>query len=62
MKSTLEVAYVVIICLALTIATGCATKQIRHSGFIKNYPEFKAGPTGGADFVYIKEGVDFKNV
>ncbi len=52
--------YIVIICLALTIAIGCTTKQVRHSGFLKNYPEFKAGPTGGADFVYMKEGADFK--
>ncbi len=52
--------YIVIICFALTVATGCATKQVKHSGFLKNYPEFEAGPKGGADFVYMKEGVDFK--
>ncbi len=52
--------YIVIICFALTVATGCATKQVKHSGFLENYPEFKLGPKGGADFVYMKEGVDFK--
>ncbi len=51
--------YIVIICFALTVAIGCTTKQVRRSGFLENYPEFKSGPTGGADFVYMKEGVDF---
>ena len=60
MKSSLEIFYVVIICFALTAAAGCATKQVKHSGFLKNYPEFKSGPKGGADFIYLKEGVDFK--
>jgi hypothetical protein len=52
--------YIVIICFALTVAIGCATKQVRHSGFLENYPEFKSGPKGGADLVYLKEGVDFR--
>ncbi len=60
MKSSLEIFYVVIICFALMIAAGCTAKQVKHSGFLENYPEFKSGPTGGADFVYMKEGVDFK--
>jgi hypothetical protein len=60
-KSSLKIVYIVIIlCFALTVATGCATKQVKHSGFLENYPEFKPGPKGGADFVYMKEGVDFK--
>ncbi len=60
MKSSSKIVYIVIICFALTVATGCATKQVKYSGFLKNYPEFKSGPKGGADFVYMKEGVDFK--
>ena len=59
MKSSSKIVFIVIICFALTVATGCATKQVRHSGFLENYPEFKTGPQGGADFVYMKEGVDF---
>lgn len=61
MKSSSKIVYIVIIiCFALTVATGCATKPVKHSGFLINYPEFKSGPKGGADFVYMKEGVDFK--
>ncbi len=60
MKSSSKIVYIVIICFALAVATGCATKQVRHSGFLENYPEFKPGPKGGADFIYMKEGVDFK--
>ena len=59
MKSSSKIVYIVIICFALTIATGCATKPVKHSGFLKNYPEFKSGSKGGADSVYMKEGVDF---
>ncbi len=60
MKSSSKIVYIVIICFALTVATGCTTKQVKHSGFLENYPEFESGPKGGADFVYMKEGVDFK--
>ena len=60
MKFPSNIVYIAIICFALTVATGCATKQVKHSGFLKNYPEFTSGPKGGADFVYMKEGVDFK--
>ncbi len=60
MKSSSKIVYIIIICFALTIATGCATKPVKHSGFLENYPEFQPGPNGGADSVYMKEGVDFK--
>lgn len=59
MKFSLNIVYIVIICFAFMVAAGCASKQVRHSGFLENYPEFKPGPKGGADFVYMKEGVDF---
>ncbi len=60
MKYLPKIVYIVIICFAFTVAIGCATKQVKYSGFLKNYPEFKSGPTGGADFVYMKDGIDFK--
>lgn len=60
MKPSLKIFAVLMVCFALTIAAGCTTKQVRYSGFLENYPEFKTGPIGGADFIYIKEGVDFK--
>ncbi|MHC4268480.1 MAG: DUF3313 domain-containing protein [Planctomycetota bacterium] len=60
MKSSLKIFAVVTICFALTIAAGCTAKQVRYSGFLENYPEFTTGPRGSADFIYIKEGVDFK--
>ncbi len=59
MKFSSKIVYIVIVCFALSVATGCATKQVKHSGFLENYPEFKAGQKGGADFVYMKDGVDF---
>ena len=59
MKYSSKIVYIIIICFALSVATGCTTKQVKHSGFLKNYPEFKSGPKGGADFVYLKDGVDF---
>ncbi len=59
MKYLLKIVYIVIICFTLAISTGCTTKQIKHSGFLENYPEFQPGSKGGADSVYMKEGVDF---
>ncbi len=59
MKYLLKAASVVIICFTIAILTGCTTKQIKRSGFLDNYPEFQPGPKGGADSVYMKEGVDF---
>ena len=48
--------------LILIITAGCATQQhqIKYSGFLENYPTFQPGPEGGVDFVYLKEGVNFK--
>jgi hypothetical protein len=59
MKLSLKIISTLILCFASTLLTGCATKQVRYSGFLEDYPEFKTGPIGGADFVYIKEGIDF---
>jgi hypothetical protein len=44
---------------ALSMNMGCAAK-VKHSGFLKDYPEFEQGPAGGVDLIYLKEGVDFK--
>ncbi|MCK5511986.1 MAG: DUF3313 family protein [Thermodesulfovibrionia bacterium] len=59
MNTTLKIIFVLIFGFALTMATGCAKQQIKYSGFLENYPDFKTGPEGGADWVYLKEGVDF---
>lgn len=50
----------IILGLALTALTGCATKQVEYTGFLGDYPAFKPGPKDGADLVYIKEGADFR--
>ncbi len=60
MKPSLKIVTAVIVCFALATAVGCTTVQIRFSGFLEDYPDFKTGPIGGADFIYVKEGVDFK--
>jgi hypothetical protein len=46
---------------ALVLSTGCAGtgKEIKQSGFLGDYPDFQPGPKGGADWVYLKKGVDF---
>jgi hypothetical protein len=53
--------FVLIICFSLTFSAGCAGtgKEIKQSGFLGDYPQFQPGPKGGADWVYLKEGVDF---
>ena len=60
MKYPLKIIFVAIICSTFAISTGCTTKQVKRSGFLENYPEFQPGPKGGADFVYLKDGVDFR--
>jgi hypothetical protein len=58
-KTLNRIFFVVMMGLLLTMTSGCGSKM-KHSGFLKDYPDFKPGPMGGADFVYFKEGVDFK--
>jgi hypothetical protein len=60
MNKARRIVFMVMVGIALTTATGCAKKGHPTTGFIKDYPEFKEGPYGGADWVYIKEEVDFK--
>jgi hypothetical protein len=49
-----------IACLAITIFSGCVKKEVPQPVFLTDPPDFKPGLKGGADWVYIKEGVDFK--
>ncbi|MBI5057165.1 MAG: DUF3313 domain-containing protein [Nitrospirae bacterium] len=58
MKAGKRILFVIIGSI-LIIASGCAQKQVKYSGFLENYPTFQPGPKGGVDFVYLKEGVDF---
>ena len=59
MKTAIRIILVVMIGCTLTMNTGCASK-VKTSGFLQDYPEFEKGPSGGADQVYFKKGVDFK--
>ena len=51
---------VVLISFSLITTIGCRSK-VKQSGFLTDYPQFEKGPSGGADLVYFKEGVDFKS-
>ena len=51
---------VVLMSFSLIITIGCRSK-VKQSGFLTDYPQFEKGPSGGADLVYFKEGVDFKS-
>ena len=51
---------VVLMSFSLITTIGCRSK-VKQSGFLTDYPQFKKGPSGGADLVYFKEGVDFKS-
>jgi hypothetical protein len=50
-----RIIHVMIVSTALIIVTGCAKKD---PWFSSSYPDFKAGPAGGADLIEIKDGVD----
>jgi hypothetical protein len=61
MKNLLKLISVTIISLCLTV--GCAGSKLavkNYSGFLGDYSKLQAGPEGGVDQRYIKEGVDFK--
>ena len=59
MNKARRIVFAVMVVFVFAAATGCAQK-LTKSGFMKNYPKFKEGPSGGADWVYIKKGADFK--
>ena len=58
MKTLFKIFLALIIGFTLTLPMGCGQKK-SPSGFLQDYSYLKPGPTGGADMVYIKEGVDF---
>jgi hypothetical protein len=61
MIKILHTASIAIISLCLTV--GCAGQKLavkNYSGFLGDYSKLQAGPEGGVDQRYIKEGVDFK--
>ena len=49
--------------VSLCLAIGCAGQRLEvkeHSGFLGDYSKLQAGPEGGIDQRYIREGVNFK--
>ena len=48
--------------ISMCLGAGCAGKMEvkNYSGFLGDYSKLQAGPEGGIDQRYIKEGVDFK--
>jgi hypothetical protein len=49
--------------VSLCLTAGCAGQKMavkNYSGFLGDYSKLQAGPEGGVDQRYIKEGVDFK--
>jgi hypothetical protein len=61
MKSNLKIFLSSVICFALTMTSGYAEEEVKYSGFLTDYPEFKPDPKGSLDLVYLQEGVDFKS-
>jgi hypothetical protein len=61
MRNVFRLVLIMVVGFAMTVASGCASKQVKptYSGFLEEYPDFQPGPEGGADLVYLKEGVDF---
>ena len=43
---------------ALLVSFSANAAEMKKSGFLSDYSGMKKGPSGGADWVYIKEGVD----
>lgn len=60
MKTSFQIAAVMVLSFTLLMTIGCAKQQVKYSGFIENYPEFGPGREGGVDLLYMKEGIDFK--
>ncbi len=59
MKGISRRIFFVVIAIILAAAFVHAEQQRKYSGFLENYPDFKPGPSGGVELVYVKEGVDF---
>lgn len=57
-KTLCRLPSMIIVCVTLTMMMGCGA-NVRHSGFLKDYPDFKRGREGGLNWVYLKGDVDF---
>ena len=57
-KQLYQLPLIMMMCVALTMTMGCGA-TVRHSGFLKDYPDFRRGREGGLNWVYLKEDVDF---
>jgi hypothetical protein len=57
-KIVVRIFLVVALGLAV-LSAGCMMRQVTYSGFLRDYSDFRPGPEGGADLIYIKKGVDF---
>jgi hypothetical protein len=49
------------VALALMAGTGWAKKKMSQSGFLSDYSKLEEGKKGQAEFVYLKEGVNWKS-
>ena len=61
MKTTLRTALIMMVSLALMAGTGWAKKKMSKSGFLSDYSKLEEGKKGQAEFVYFKEGVNWKS-
>ncbi len=57
-KRLYQLPLIIMVCVTLGMMMGCGAK-VKHSGFLKDYPDFKPGPEGGLNWVYLKKDVDF---
>ena len=53
--------FIIMVLFGLTgFLIGCQSKNVKHSGFLTDYAKLQPGPKDGADWRYIKSGVDFR--
>ena len=57
-KKASWILVILVMSLSFIATTGCRSK-VKQSGFLTDYPTFEKGPRGGADLLYLKQGVDF---
>jgi hypothetical protein len=57
-KKVSWILVIIVMSLSFIATTGCRSK-VKQSGFLTDYPTLEKGPRGGADLVYLKQGVDF---
>ena len=61
MKTTLRTALIMMVAFALMMGTGWAKKKMSKSGFLSDFSKLEEGKKGQAEFVYFKEGVNWKS-